>query len=120
MALHQNSGKYRQEVPFDGVLNLDDEKLYCTELIEKAYRSAGMVISQPVPMRCLPQFHRYALFGPLGERFAGLRLDMPLFAVGNCHYGLLASPNLDVIFVDEKADTKHKRKGPTCDPVPYP
>jgi hypothetical protein len=112
--------KYQQEVPFDKDLNLDDEKLYCTELIEKAYRSAGMIISQPVPLRCQPQFHRYAILGPLGERTTGLRRAMPLFSVGNCHHGVLSSPNLDLIYMDELADTKHKRKSPTCDPVPYP
>jgi hypothetical protein len=112
--------KYQQNVPFDGDLNLDDEKLYCTELIEKAYRSAGMIISQPVPLRCQPQFHRYAILGPLGERVTGLRRDMPIFSVGNCYHGVLSSPNLDLIYMDEKADRKHKRKAPTCDPVPYP
>jgi hypothetical protein len=112
--------KYLEEVPFDKDLGLGDDKLYCTELIEKAYRSAGMVISDPVPLRCQPQYHRYAILGPLGERVTGLRRDMPIFSVGNQHHGLLSSPNLELVFIDPQADPKRRHKAPTCEPVPFP
>src|SRR4051812_28481122 len=39
---------YQRQVPFDSDLRLDDERFYCSELIEKAYRSAGLALSEPV------------------------------------------------------------------------
>ncbi len=39
---------FEAEVPFDRGFRPDDERLYCTELVEKAFRSAGLPLSEPV------------------------------------------------------------------------
>ena len=40
--------KFEQQVPFDYEFRPDDAALYCVELTEKAFRSQGLVLSQPV------------------------------------------------------------------------
>ena len=41
---------YEQQVPFDFAFRPDDEALYCLEMTEKAFRSQGLTLSQPVPI----------------------------------------------------------------------
>ncbi len=108
---------YERQVPFDADLHLDDEKLYCDEMLEKAYRSAGLVLSDPVPARCLPHFKRYLLIALLAELFTTIDVEEPIFAIGNEHYGTFGSPCLDLVFAG-KVD-RH-RSGPKCPAVPYP
>jgi hypothetical protein len=40
--------KFEQQVPFDDGFRPDDTALYCLELTEKAFRSQGLALSQPV------------------------------------------------------------------------
>ena len=40
--------KFEAQVPFDREFRLDDERLYCVELVEKAFRSQGLPLSEPV------------------------------------------------------------------------
>jgi hypothetical protein len=39
---------YQQQLPFDYELSLDDRALYCVEMTEKAFRAAGIKLSDPV------------------------------------------------------------------------
>ena len=39
---------FEQQVPFDFEFRLDDAALYCLELTEKAFRSQGLALSEPV------------------------------------------------------------------------
>ena len=39
---------YEQQVPFDNEFRLDDTALYCLEMTEKAFRSQGLALSEPV------------------------------------------------------------------------
>ena len=55
---------WRRQVPFDPDLTGDENKLYCTEMIERAYRSAGIVLSEPVPIRCMPHYKRWLAVAP--------------------------------------------------------
>ena len=41
-------GKFEQQVPFDIGFRPDDTALYCLELTEKAFRSQGLALSEPV------------------------------------------------------------------------
>ena len=40
--------KFEEQVPFDYEFRLDDFAFYCVELTEKAFRSQGLVLSEPV------------------------------------------------------------------------
>ena len=39
---------FEQQVPFDYEFRLDDAAFYCLELTEKAFRSQGLALSEPV------------------------------------------------------------------------
>jgi hypothetical protein len=39
---------YQQQLPFDYELSLDDRALYCVEMTEKAFRAAGIKLSDPI------------------------------------------------------------------------
>jgi hypothetical protein len=50
---------FQEQVPFDYELSLDDRKLYCVEMTEKAFRSAGLELSKPIrlgDMERAPEF----------------------------------------------------------------
>lgn len=106
-----------RQVPFDSAMRLDDYRLYCTEMIEKAYRSAGLALSDPLPIRCLPRYNHYRWLRSLVERFTEIRVDEPLFALGNACYGVYSSPYLELVY---GGDPCQHRRAPICHPVPYP
>jgi hypothetical protein len=106
-----------RQPPFDFGLRLDDERLYCSEMIEKAFRSAGLALSDPTPIRCLPRFRRYQVLGWFVERFTQIRLDEPAFALGNACYGTYGSPYLELVL---GGDPCPNPQPPLCPPVPFP
>jgi hypothetical protein len=110
---------WARQVPFDPGLRLDDERLYCTEMIEKAFRCAGLALSEPVPIRCVPDYRRYAVLRPLVERFTEIRVDEPAFAPGNCYFGTFSSPYLETVYDAGGRHQGPRPKPPTCPPVPF-
>jgi hypothetical protein len=108
-----------RQVPFDEGLHLDDERLYCSEMIEKAFRSAGLALSDPVPIRCLPCYPAYSFLRPLAEWAAGVDVEEPVFAVGNARYGLFGSPRLELVYSELPEGREARRHGPRCAPVPF-
>lgn len=113
---------YYRNVQFDKGLRLDDEKLYCAELIEKAFRTAGVCLSDPVRLRCLPRYARYGWLAPILERVTELRPDEPVFNMGNETYGLYASPCLESVYEGEAVRPRQRCgwKPLRCPPTPYP
>jgi hypothetical protein len=104
-----------RQVPFDSALRLDDERLYCSEMIEKAFRSGGIALSDPTPIRCLPHYRRYRFLRPVVERFTEIRVDEPAFSMGNECYGAFGSPYLEPV-----TGACPRSDPPTCPPVPFP
>jgi hypothetical protein len=111
---------WERQVPFDPGMRLDDERLYCTEMIEKAFRCAGLALSDPVPIRCVPNYRRYAVLRPLIERLTEIRVDEPAFAPGNCYFGTFGSPYLETVYDAGGGRHDPRPRPPTCPPVPYP
>lgn len=106
---------YQRNLPFDRAFGVDDTEFYCSELIEKAYRAAGLCLSEPVPIRCLPNYARWRWVMPLGALTRGLRVDTPIFVPGNECYGTYGSPYLETVYVtDCVAQSLQGRKGPSC------
>ena len=103
-----------RQVPFDDALRLDDERLYCTEMIEKAYRSGGVVLSEPLPIKCLPHYRRWLPIRPLINTFTEIRVDEPVFALGNPHYGAYGSPVLETVYEQSPDRREGRRKPPIC------
>jgi Permuted papain-like amidase enzyme, YaeF/YiiX, C92 family len=98
---------FEKQVPFDYEFSLDDDSFYCLELTEKAFRSQGMALSEPVRIGDWEYLMRYpviALGIPVVSR---LMLDRPItleqsvYLPGNEHQGVWASPLLETVFGPE-------------------
>jgi hypothetical protein len=95
---------YQEQVPFDYELGLDDSALYCVEMTEKAFRAAGLPLSQPVKLGemenaayypiCMLMFRvlsAYTLEKPLS-------LEQPVYFPGNERHGIWSSPKLVTVY----------------------
>ena len=119
VALDYCEAAYQRRTRFDRQMRLDDETLYCTELIEKAFRCAGLVLSEPIKIRCVPKYGRYSWLRPLAERYYGFSVDRPVFAPGNQHYGTYSCPYLVTVYDATYCGRPEKdRKPPRCPPCP--
>ena len=98
---------FEQQVPFDYEFRLDDAALYCLELTEKAFRSQGLALSEPVRIGDWENLTSYPLtaFAILGfsrlmlER--PITLEQPVYLPGNERHGVWASPFLETVFGPE-------------------
>jgi hypothetical protein len=91
---------YEEQLPFDYELDVDDKALYCVEMTEKAYRAAGLKLSDPVrlgdmervteftlPLMALAIASRYQLEHPLTP-------DSLVFFPGNERHGIWSAKQL--------------------------
>jgi hypothetical protein len=109
---------WRRQPPFDNGLRLDDDRLYCSEMIEKAFRSAGLSLSEPIIIPCLPNFEHYKSLKPLVDRFTELSFEEPMFNLGNDNFGMYGSSYLDLVYGGE--NRQHgEGKPPLCPPTPF-
>jgi hypothetical protein len=98
---------FEAQVPFDFEFSLDDEKLYCIEMVEKAFRSHGLPLSEPVRIgdwENISQFPLSSLSIVIGSRFllkAPISLEQPVYVPGNDHQGLWGSRRLDTVALVE-------------------
>lgn len=95
---------YQRQVPFDRQLRLGDERFYCIELTERAYESAGLVLSQPIRIDHLPRYHDFPKAVGFARLFTSLRPDQRAFVIGNDSVGIWSSPALELVF--EAPDTR--------------
>jgi hypothetical protein len=102
---------FAQQVPFDCEFRMDDDSLYCLELTEKAFRSQGLALSEPVRIGDWEYLTKYPLTALGIPYFTGLvlehpiTLEQPVYLPGNDHQGVWASPLLETVFGPEpKAD----------------
>ncbi len=105
---------WQRQVPFDSDLKPDDDKLYCSEMIEKAYRSGGVVLSQPLTIRCMPHYKRWLPIKPLVTALSKIRVYVPVYALGNQYYGTFGSPLLETVYEQSPDRRWDRREPPTC------
>ncbi len=95
---------FEQQVPFDYEFRMDDTKLYCLELTEKAFCSQGLALSEPVRIGDWDELPNYPLTVFASLRFTALALDQPItldqpvYLPGNDRSGMWASPLLETVF----------------------
>ncbi len=98
---------FEKEIPFDYELRPDDSELYCLELTEKAFRSQGLKLSEPVRIgdwELLGNYPLTALLIPYGSALVlkkPISLEQAVFLPGNEHHGVWASPLLETVFGPE-------------------
>jgi hypothetical protein len=109
--------KFEQQVPFDYSFRLDDAALYCLELTEKAFRSQGLALSQPVRIGDWENLTSYPLTtfavlygtGLVLER--PITLEQPVYLPGNERQGMWGSPLLETVFF-----VREPKRGPAAAP----
>ena len=89
---------------YDDQLKLNNGRLYCTELVEEAYRHAGYSLSEPVPIHDLPNYARHARTIGFVRAVTGIEPDQPVLLPGNEQFGVWANPDLELIL--DLPDTK--------------
>jgi hypothetical protein len=95
--------KFEQQVPFDYEFRPDDAALYCVELTEKAFRSQGLELSQPVRIGDWEHLGNYpltALATPYVTKLMlerPISLEQPVYLPGNEHQGVWASSLLQTV-----------------------
>ena len=83
---------------------MDDDSLYCLELTEKAFRSEGLALSEPVRIGDWEYLASFPLTALLIPPVSGLVLDRPItleqpvYLPGNERHGVWASPLLETVF----------------------
>ena len=86
---------WQQGQPFDDDFRLNNDRWYCSELIEMAFRQSGLPLSDPVPIEQLPGYARVA--PAVRHLILSARSIDPAEAVflpGNDAIGIWASPSL--------------------------
>jgi len=111
--------KFEQQVPFDDGFRPDDTALYCLELTEKAFRSQGLALSQPVEIGNWEHLDSYpltALATPYVTRLMlgqPITLEQPVYLPGNERQGVWASSLLETVFGPEpkrEREAAHSRE----------
>lgn len=103
-----------QQLPFDEDFRLDNEELYCAELVENAFRQNGLNLSEPVPIRLLPGYGR--LSAPTRQMLlaaTSIPAAQAVFIPGNDAIGLWASPCLQPLLDASELDAL---PGPDAEP----
>ena len=94
---------YERQVPFDHGFRMEDDSLYCLELTEKAFRSQGLALSEPVRIGDSEYLASFPLTALLIPPVSGLVLDRPItleqpvYIPGNERNGVWASPLLETV-----------------------
>jgi len=94
---------FERQVPFDSGFRMDDDSLYCLELTEKAFRSEGLALSEPVRIGDWEYLASFPLTAFLIPPVSGLVLDRPItleqpvYVPGNERNGVWASPLLETV-----------------------
>ncbi|WP_168189310.1 YiiX/YebB-like N1pC/P60 family cysteine hydrolase [Paludisphaera borealis] len=94
---------FAKQLPFDYDLNLDDKALYCVEMTEKAYRYAGLKLSDPIKLGDMERASEFPLaimgIATASQYFLDdpLTLEKEVFFPGNERHGIWSSPKLEVV-----------------------
>jgi len=89
---------FRNQVPFDFGLGLGDDELYCVEMTEKAFRAAGLKLSDPVRLGEMENADKFPIAIFCFSTFTDLRLDQAVYFPGNERHGIWSSPLLETVY----------------------
>ena len=89
---------YREQTPYDYGMALGDDKLYCIEMTERAYRVTGLPLSEPVRLDTLPRYREFPWTTRLIRLCTTMEPAQKSFVIGNDRLGLWSSPALDLVY----------------------
>ncbi len=90
---------YQKQVPFDYELGLDDRSLYCVEMTEKAYRSAGLKLSDPIRLGDMERVAEFPVCVFVFMQLSDLTLDQQVYFPGNERHGIWSCPQLQTVYL---------------------
>jgi hypothetical protein len=94
---------FEHQVPFDHGFRMEDDTFYCLELTEKAFRSQGLALSEPVRIGDWERLVSFPLTAFLIPPVTGAVLGRPItleqqvYLPGNERNGVWASPLLETV-----------------------
>jgi hypothetical protein len=100
---------YQKGAPFDYELGMDDAAFYCVEMTEKAYRSNGMPLSEPLRLGDMERISRYPVCILVFMKLSNLSLEQPVYFPGNEHHGIWSCPRLVTVY--ESKPTPDEQQG---------
>jgi hypothetical protein len=89
--------QFQKQVPFDYPLGTDDTELYCVEMTEKAFRAAGLKLSDPVRLAEMENVDQFPISVFCFSTFSKLKLDQEVYFPGNDRHGIWSSPLLETV-----------------------
>jgi hypothetical protein len=90
---------HQRRVRFDTRFEPDESRFYCAELVECAFRSGGVPLSQPVRISELPGFGRERTVEAVLQRVARVTADQAVYVPGNNDLGLWSNPALHPVIL---------------------
>jgi hypothetical protein len=100
---------FARQAPFDYNLSIGDDAYYCVEMTEKAYRAAGMPLSEPMRLGDMENIARYPVAVFIFLKLSGLSLEQPVYFPGNTQHGIWSSPRLTTVY--ESKPTADENRG---------
>jgi hypothetical protein len=107
---------YQKQVPFDYELSLDDRSLYCVEMAEKAFRHAGLALSEPVLLADMENINQFPICVLGFTTLTSLKLDQAVFFPGNERHGIWSSPSLETVYETPRTPSQTARPNPAARP----
>jgi hypothetical protein len=94
-------------------LRIDDEAFYCVEMTEKAYRTNGMPLSEPLRLGDMENIARYPICVIAFLKISNLSLDQLVYFPGNAQHGIWSCPRLVTVYeskptLDEESGWFHR------------
>lgn len=103
---------YERQVPFDHLLQLGEDALYCVEMTEMAFRSSDLALSEPVLLGNMENAAQFPICMMAFTYLSPLKLDQPVYFPGNERHGIWASPLLETVYPTPPAQTATRRNMP--------
>ena len=109
---------FEQQIPFDWELSPDDRQLYCLEMTEKAFRHAGLPLSEPVVLHNMENINQFPICVLAFTSLSSLKLEQAVFFPGNDRHGVWASPYLEPLYSEPVIQSRNppKAKPPVIKP----
>lgn len=102
---------YDSQIGFDEDFQLNNDRLYCTELVELAFRHAGLPLSEPIRIDRLPGYeHVSDTTKRLVQTATSIKVDQRILLPGNDTIGVWANPHLGLVL--DVADVSSPPSGP--------
>ena len=99
-------------IAFDDDFRLNNDRLYCSELIEVAFRHGGIALSEPIAINRLPGFDRVAKTTlRVVEAATSIEPEQKVIVPGNDRFGIWACPYLELVLPITDASSPPESSG---------